>query len=529
MATQAPQRPAKRGERFVKNVLWSWFGVFVSLSTGFVLTPYIIGKLGDEGYGVWALVFFFADYYWLLDLGMRSATLKYSAHYRATNEPDKINEIVNTGLTYASIVAVFTVSATWIFAPYASRFFRISPAYRDTFTLLIILIGMGWAIGGISSVFSACIEGFQRFDISSRVWMSTIALRSTGLAVVLAAGYGLTTMAMVTLASLSLGYFLYYLSVRRVFPALRFGLTWVKFGVLRQMLSYGIHTSVATVSNQLLNQGAPTLIGHLLPTAFVGYFAQPVRLMQYSVDLVGRVGLVTGSNAAEMAAKGESHLVARMALYVNRYCFTLFAPFAIAFTLYGREFFRVWLPKNPAFAELSSPLVPVLAVGTTLGIAAQYNSSASLYGLGRHREYARSLLGEAILSVVAMYFVIPRYGIFGAAVVAATLMTLNRGLFLAWLLCRSVGFNLKTYLAGIYLPPIGAAIPTLLAGWWIKARWLPGGNWFEVLAGGALVAALFYGLAFFLCLEKDHRAIPLRWVQTRFRTSAVYRSAGSID
>ena len=62
----------------------------VNLFIAIVLQPYIIRKLGDVGYGIWVLVLGLIDYYWLLDLGFRSATIKYSAEYRATGETGKI-------------------------------------------------------------------------------------------------------------------------------------------------------------------------------------------------------------------------------------------------------------------------------------------------------------------------------------------------------------------------------------------------------------------------------------------------------
>jgi hypothetical protein len=40
---------------------------------------------------------------WFLDLGFRSATVNFVAHYWATEEFDKVSEVANTGITYACI------------------------------------------------------------------------------------------------------------------------------------------------------------------------------------------------------------------------------------------------------------------------------------------------------------------------------------------------------------------------------------------------------------------------------------------
>jgi O-antigen/teichoic acid export membrane protein len=513
MTTAVEQPPARRRDRFMKNVLWSWLGVATSIITGFWLSPFIFRKLGDEAFGIWTLVFAFLEYYWLLDLGFRSATLKYAAHYRATGEDDKVNEVINTGLAYSIAIAVLMLFATFTLSGYANRFFLISDEYLNVFTVLVAMVGSGWAVGSIFNLFSAAVEGYQRFDVTSRIWISTIALRTVGLVAVLWLGYRMKAMAAVVLATLAFGYLLNYITLRRVFPSLRFSMSSMRLSMFRQMLAYGVHTSVATVGGQVLNQGAPLLLGHFLPTAFVGYFAQPVRLLRYSVDMVCKVGFVTGASAAEMAAKGEYSAVYDMGLYVNRYCLALFSPLALALCLYGQEFMRLWM--SPAFALQSAPIIPVIAVCTTLGIAGQFNSSSILYGLGKHRGYAYSLLVEAILGMIAMYFAIPHYGIMGAAWITSVLMVLNRGLFTSWLFCAAVDRHFGRYLEGIYAGPILVALPVFVGAWWIKLHWLPGRTWAEVLTGMGLLAILYYGLAFFVCLKKEHQSLSWRWVQAR--------------
>ncbi len=97
----------------MRNVLWSWLGVAVTIASGIFLSPYLIRKLGDEGYGVWVLVFGLIENYWLFDLGFRSATVKYSAHYRATGEVAKINEVINTLMIRQSAPRMEYFSFPW--------------------------------------------------------------------------------------------------------------------------------------------------------------------------------------------------------------------------------------------------------------------------------------------------------------------------------------------------------------------------------------------------------------------------------
>jgi O-antigen/teichoic acid export membrane protein len=137
----------KRTERFFRNVLWSWVGVGITIVSGIFLSPYLIRKLGDEGFGVWVLAFGLIENYWILDLGLRSATVKYSAHYRATAEPEKINEVLNTGIAFFSVLAVVLLAGTLYLSRHIERLFQVSPAYRDALAFLVLVVGSSWRSG----------------------------------------------------------------------------------------------------------------------------------------------------------------------------------------------------------------------------------------------------------------------------------------------------------------------------------------------------------------------------------------------
>ena len=87
----------------------------------------------------------------------------------------------------------------------------------------------------------------------------------------------------------------------------------------------------------------------------------------------------------------------------------------------------------------------------------------------------------------------------------------------SWLVCRAIHYNVWSYLRGIYGLPLVVAIPVLLMSVWLKRHWIPGRNLVQVLIGGALLAAGYYAVAFFVVMEKEHRALPVNWLRARLR------------
>ena len=153
--------------------------------------------------------------------------------------------------------------------------------------------------------------------------------------------------------------------------------------------------------------------------------------------MVSRIALVTRSRVAELDASADQAGIVELAIQVNRYCFAVFMPFLIFFAFFGKQLVRLWL--GPQFAENAAPLIVPLLASSAFVLGGQFNSGAVLFGLGRHRGYARVLSCESVLAVLGLYFVVPRFGILGAAyLVAGLMMVFLRGFYELHCCCAGV-------------------------------------------------------------------------------------------
>lgn len=509
MPAQAPAEG--RGHLYLRNVAWIWVGAFTNLFIGIFLAPYLVRKLGPDGYGVWALLFSVVSYYGFLDFGIRPAIIRYIAHYSALGEPDKINRILNTVLVYYTAGALLLLLAAIGLSGWLERIFKISPAFREDFGNLLIITAVAWLF--TSNVFSACMEGLQCFAISSRIYIGCQMLRSIGTVVLLYRGFGITALGMNLLINQAIGMAAAYLGVRSVFPQLRFSFHYVDRETFRELFDYGLHSFLGNIASQILEQSGGILIGIFRNATAFGFFSLPSRMMQYAGDVICRGAAVTASNTAELAAKGRTQAVFRLGIYSNRYCFLLFAPLALFLLVYGHELIGLYVGR--VFQIESAPLLPILVVPTAFAIAGQYNSSNILFGLARHQKYARALMIQAVLYVAGLIIVVPKYGILGAAWISGVLMIAVRGLYTAHLVCESLQASMAVYLREIYLKPVTiAALVGALAYAW-KLVVMPGRNWPELIVSGGLIAVAFSGAALFMCVEPRHRSILLDSLRQR--------------
>ena len=510
----SPPPQGQRATRFFVGVLWNWVGVALNIAIGLLISPYVARKLGSERYGIWALVFSLVEYLWFFDLGFNTSVTQFVAKYRARNEPDQVNRVINTGLLYFCGVAIVFALATLLVAWRGVALFQIAdPVNREDFRALILIAGLGWAVNFPLHFFSSCLDAFQRYDHLTRTWVAQLLIRSVGCWLLLYFGFGLRELGAVVVLGQLVGNSLAMLAFRSVFPQMRLSPLYVKFSLVKEMWSYGVHSFVANISNLLLNQGAPVMIGHFRLASFVGYYTFPSRLLGYSVEAVTRIGFVTRSNVVEMQTKGDEKAVYSLGIYLNRYCVTLFLPLVIFLLVYGTELLRRWV--NAEFADACGPLLPVISLTTMFAVAGQFNSTSMLYGLSRHDRMAKGLLVEALLGVLGIWLVLPHYGILGVAWVVGMLSVLNRGLYVPWLVCRALDSSFAGYMRGIYVRPVLTAIPVLLLALALKGAGVSGHTWPQLILMGAFTSAAFFLPAFFICATREHRKLMLHAVASK--------------
>jgi O-antigen/teichoic acid export membrane protein len=522
IAASDANAPAHRGHRLITNVLWSWTGVAASLFQGIIIARFLYKSLGEDHYGMWALIFSILDYFWFFDLGLNSAVTNFCARFRALGDSDKINEVISTSLFYFTLIGILA----WAVAPFlawnAHAFFKISPANQREFGVLILIVGISWGLCIMAHLFLSALDGFQRFDLTSRVMVIQVALRSAGYFAVLKSGHGLVMMAAVYVATQILGYALNFLNFRRIFPELRLSPSRVHWSMFRDIFRYGIRSFFANSSGLVLNQSGPIIIGHYLGAGPVGFFTLPAKMLQQAYDAVSRIGMVTRSNAAELSVTAQREAQISLGIYSNRYSLTLFLPLACFLLVYGRIVIERWM--GPKMAAMAGPLLPIFLLSYSLVLAAQFNSTSLLFGLGKHGGFARILMIEAAMYLAALAWVVPRYGIWGAAWTQCVLMIVMRGLATPWLVARALDCSLLGYMTGIYVRPLLAAVPALAVAYALKLTILPGRSWPELIVAGALTAALYLSVAMFACIAPHHRALFAGRIPVLGRRFAAHRA-----
>jgi O-antigen/teichoic acid export membrane protein len=471
----------------VRNVGATWLGLFVHAIVGFFLSPFILHRLGDQAFSLWVLIFSLTGYYGLLDLGIRSSIVKYTAKFAALQDDDQFSRYLSTSVGFyvaVSLVVVFLTATGFFYLPFL---FKIPGEQLHSARMLLVLAGAGMALTFPLTVFAAALEGLQKFSWLQIGNIGIILLRAFLTVIALVSGKGLLTIAAISVATNVFSYLIFTWMAIRVLPA-RLNMHHIDAIALRKMSAYGVFAFAILAAEKLRFQSDAMVIGAFLSSTAITYFSIASRLVEYSSYAVRSMSQIFTPMSSQFHAAGDSTRLQRTFVAGNRACAFIIFPLCIILVILGKSIIEAWVGAR--YVASYSVLV-LLIVPRTLYLA-QSTSTRILLGIGRHRILASVLLLEGGINVCLSLLLARRFGIVGVAWGTAIPLACTSLFFLPQHLCRVLDIPLWTFLKRAYRLPLLLCVP-MAAVLWFAQHQFPvhsyGGLLFEIACGALVYCA----------------------------------------
>ena len=131
-----------RTRQYFLNVFWSWLGVVTLVGTGVAVSPVLFRTLGDVQAGIWTLALSFVEYFWIIDIGFRPATVKLCAQFLAEGRRERVNALLNTAICYTGLAGIIVFAViSWGGAAIA----RLLKVTHPDFGFLLFAVGLSWS------------------------------------------------------------------------------------------------------------------------------------------------------------------------------------------------------------------------------------------------------------------------------------------------------------------------------------------------------------------------------------------------
>ena len=412
----------------------------------FFLSPFILHHLGDAAFGIWVLIFSVTGYYGLFDLGIRSSIIRYVSKYTATGDREKLTQFVNTALFSYTGIGVVSMLLTTLLSSSVEHLFKIPSDMHAQARLLLLMVGASVSLGFPLGVFGGMLEGLNRFYILNWTSIGATIARAALIVYFLNRGYGLLTVALITVVLPILSSILRGIIVFRLCPV-QLGLRHVDRASFRHMANYGGTTFIVMIAARLRFRTDELVLGTMMSTVAVTWFNIGARIVDYAQEFVTSLAQVFVPMASQSEATGNLDRVRKIYIAGNRACAFLILPITAILIILGKDIIRVWVGAR--YVPQSYPVLVVMIIPFALMLS-QAASGRVLFGLGKHQTLAAVTAIEGVANLILSIALVPQLGIVGDALGTAIPLSFTCLWFFPRHMRKQIDVPIGTFVHGAY-------------------------------------------------------------------------------
>jgi len=394
-----------------RNTLLNLVGSLLPVLVALFAIPILIREMGTERFGILSLVWMFVGYFSLFDLGLGRAVTKLVAEKIGRNEEASIPPLVGTAMLLMLLLSLFgagvlVISARWL----VTNILNVSAGYERETILSFYLVAAVLPFLINTSALRGTLIAYQRFGLINAIRIPQGILNFLAPLVVVPFTTNLVAVVGI-LTLLRLAVWCVHLAVCiRCYPLLFRSMTCRK-NLVQPLFHFGGWMTVTNVVSPMMTYLDRFFIGSLISLTAVTFYTAPYQIVSRLVIIPGALlGVLFPAFSTAREHDGQqAFLLFQQGTQVV--FFALFPVVTLIF-LFAREGLQLWL--GDAFAVQSTLVLQLLVLGMLVNCLALVPFTF-LQGVGRPDLTAKFHLLELPLYIGILYFVLPNYGIIGAA------------------------------------------------------------------------------------------------------------------
>lgn len=365
----------RQSHLILSNAAVMWAARLLAIVPPLALVPYLLGTIGEAGYGVYALVWPLLMSVEQLQQSLQSGVVKYGAGLLAENRTDDLNRIFSSSFAYGVLIAAVAAAAT---LTAAGLYDGPSEAVR----MALIVVGIVVLFLFPLTPYIAMIQSKQRFYVGA---IADTAAKYASLAAVVAwfstIGPSVEALIVIVASSLFLSRLVQVPIAHRLIPGLRNRFRSIDRTGFRQIGAFGAATVLASACLAVNSTGVRWIMDDLASSTFVAHLAIMLMPELLLAQLISGVTVTVMPATSAYAARRDHNALCELLSRGIRYTMVLAVSGVLVAALLMRSAFELWL--GPAYAFL----VPY-AIALILGGAFLLSTSVAhhmLKGLGSLR------------------------------------------------------------------------------------------------------------------------------------------------
>jgi O-antigen/teichoic acid export membrane protein len=499
----APERASISGKLIAKGVFSNWAFLLVNVVIALWMTPFVVRHLGDATYGIWALVLQLTGYMGVVDVGLRSALVRFIARLNARKDHTALNRLMSSTLMIYGALVPGCIAIGLLLSAYVLPHMQIAASSLRMAQIAVVVASCLVGCDFLFATSHATLAGLSRWDLINATWITMVLIRTALIVLFLQHGFGLVTLAIIQLSTHCTGYLVEIglLRIFRLVPEFQFIPHKPNLQELRPVVEHSWYSLLLSLANRINYQVDTIVIGVFLPVGQITFYVIGLRLVEYLRDALNASTMVVAPLVSSLEAVGDSTQLGNVLVRGTKYSVTVACFGCAAFLGLGNEFIRLWMGSR--FETPSGTVLMILTLGVMFSCT-QFVATHILFGLSKHRINVGWTMVESILNLGFSLVLVRHYGIFGVAAGTAIASLLVRGWFYPRSVLKALGIPGGVYFKRGALPAIVPAVSFLAAAWSYN-RFFPIQDYFNLMLAFLLGSLLFGATVWVLTLDESDR------------------------
>jgi len=411
----------------------------IGIGIGFWMLPFLITNLGSQDYALWVLIGSIVSSYYLMDLGLNHAVTRYVARYIHTQEYDRANQIINTAIVIYSILGLILFSLTLLGAIYWAPELIDNPEDLRIAQAIILIAGLSISLEFPSKAFPGIIHAFMRFDTLALVRIVASILNAIAIYIFISDGFGIISLAVISLVSnlLTTSFYIYFCF--QLLPSLKLTLNDMSKSDLKEIFHFSKWTFIIDITNLIKQKMDLWLIAAFVSSGAITTYYVALRLTEYATQFANQALGFTVPVFTKYYAQNKFDKLEESLIFFLKLNYIVLILFISGFSLLGDAFISLWI-KDEIDHLLAYQCLIVLAIGRLL-IFITTPFVSVLMTIKQHRYSSYLSIIDTISAVSLAFYLIPKYGVIGAAISFSLMVGVLRVIYLPIIVMKLLNFS----------------------------------------------------------------------------------------
>ena len=293
-----------------KNTATNYLVMLIRVFQGLLVTRWLIEYLGDDGYGLWMLLWTFFGYALLMDFGVGIAGQKYTSQEVFKRDIRHYNSIISMIFTFHALMALLIVAGVFIASFHLEELFKVHEpeqlAYcRKCFLVFSLASAALFPFGVLNEI----LVGLHKIYINNYILAAGRIFELFGFLTILKHGGGLFGIICFDIIVMSAERIAAWICAARLIPGFRMRIHLFDRQVFREVFGFSSGSYFMSLARLLRVQTRNPIISKYRGLGTVGIFNLSGRLSDLCNQAIGQYNINVRPVTAQLFHRGRFRML----------------------------------------------------------------------------------------------------------------------------------------------------------------------------------------------------------------------------